>query len=84
MNIVTRVKAPTPKFFKVLRTIGMGLAAIGGIIITSPIALPVVLGTIGGYLAVAGSVLSVVSQFTTINEDSFSSFDEGKAVASKF
>lgn len=84
MNIITRVKAPMPKFFKVLRTIGMGLAAIGGIIIASPIALPVVLGTIGGYLAVAGSVLSVVSQFTTINEDSFSSFDEGKAVAPKF
>ncbi|MFV8334119.1 hypothetical protein [Flavobacterium sp. GSP14] len=84
MNIITRVKAPTPKFFKVLRTIGMGLAAIGGIIVASPIALPVVLGTIGGYIAVAGSVLSVVSQFTTINEATFSSFDEGKAVAPKF
>lgn len=84
MNIITRVKAPTPKFFKVLRTIGMGLASIGGIIVASPIALPLVLGTIGGYLAVAGSMLSVVSQFTTVNESSFSSFDEGKAVAPKF
>ena len=40
MNIVQRVKAPTPKFFKVLRTIGLALATVGGTIIASPIALP--------------------------------------------
>ncbi len=83
MNIITTVKAPMPKFFKVLRTIGMGLASIGGIIIASPIALPVVLGTIGGYLAVAGSVLSVVSQFTTISEDSHISANGDRVFTSK-
>ena len=68
MNLIQRVKAPTPKFFKVLRSIGLGLAAVGGTILATPIALPVVIASIGGYLAVVGSVVSAVSQVTTLNE----------------
>jgi uncharacterized membrane protein HdeD (DUF308 family) len=68
MNIVKRAKAPTPKFFKVLRNIGLALAAVGGTVLAAPIALPIVVSTIGGYLAVAGGVLSAVSQITTIND----------------
>jgi uncharacterized membrane protein YeiH len=69
MNIVKRAKAPTPKFFKVLRNIGLALAAVSGTILAAPIALPVVISSIAGYLAVAGGVLSAVSQITTINEE---------------
>ena len=69
MNIVKRAKAPTPKFFKVLRNIGLALAAVGGTILAAPVALPIVISSIGGYLAVAGGVLSAVSQITTISED---------------
>ena len=76
MNIVKRAKAPTPKFFKVLRNIGLALTAAGGTVLTAPIALPVVLGSIGGYLAVAGGVLSAVSQITTINEDAINPSNE--------
>ena len=65
MNIVKRVKAPTPKFFKVLRNVGLAMAAIGGTILAAPVALPVVLTTVGGYMAVAGGVVSAVSQLTT-------------------
>jgi uncharacterized membrane protein HdeD (DUF308 family) len=65
MNIIKRVKSPTPKFFKVLRNIGLVLAAVGGTILAAPIALPVVVTSIGGYLAVAGGVVSAVSQLTT-------------------
>ena len=68
MNIIKRAKAPTPKFFKVLRNIGLALAAVGGTILAAPIALPVVITTIGGYVAVAGGVLSAVSQLTTTTE----------------
>lgn len=68
MNLIQRAKAPTPKFFKVLRSIGLGLAAVGGTILATPIALPVVITSLGGYLAVAGSVVSAVSQVTTLNE----------------
>lgn len=69
MNIVKRAKAPTPKFFKVLRNIGLSLAAVGGTILAAPITLPVIVSSIGGYLAVVGGVLSAVSQITTINDD---------------
>ena len=68
MNLVKRAKAPSPKFFKVLRNIGLALAAIGGTVLAAPIALPVVMTTVGGYLAVAGGVLSAVSQLTTADE----------------
>jgi uncharacterized membrane protein HdeD (DUF308 family) len=68
MNIIKRVKTPTPKFFKVLRNVGLALVAVGGTILTAPIALPVVVTAIGGYLAVAGGVVSAVSQLTTTTE----------------
>ena len=63
-TIVNRATAPTPKFFKVLRNIGLALATIGGAILTAPVVLPAVVVTVGGYLAVAGGVLSAVSQLT--------------------
>ena len=68
MNIIKRAKAPTPKFFKVLRNIGLALAALGGTILAAPVSLPVVATTIGGYLAVAGGIVSAVSQLTTGEE----------------
>jgi len=65
MNVIKRVKSPTPNFFKVLRNIGLVLAAVGGTILTAPISLPVAVVTVGGYVAVVGGVLSAVSQLTT-------------------
>ena len=62
MNLIERVKAPTPKFFRVLRIIGLALAAAGGVLLTAPVALPVGVITVAGYLTVAGSVMSAVSQ----------------------
>lgn len=62
MNVVERVKAPTPKFFKVLRTVGLALAAAGGTLLAAPIALPAAVITIAGYATVAGSVMTAVSQ----------------------
>lgn len=68
MNVIKRAQAPTPKFFKVLRGIGISLATVGGTIITTSNNFPPGLLTIGGYLAVAGTVLSAVSQITTLND----------------
>jgi len=67
-KIINRAKAPTPKFFKVLRTVGLALAAVGGTILAAPIALPDIVTTIGGYVAVAGGVLSAASQLTTTDD----------------
>jgi uncharacterized membrane protein HdeD (DUF308 family) len=69
MNIIKRVKSPTPKFFKVLRNIGLVLAAVGGTILAAPVALPIIVTTIGGYVAVAGGVISAVSQLTNVKDD---------------
>lgn len=64
MDFIERAQAPTPKFFKILRTIGLALLAVSGAILTAPVTLPVVVVTIAGYTAVAGGVLSAVSQVT--------------------
>ena len=68
MKLIDRLKAPTPKFFKILRNVGLGLAAAGGVIIASPIAIPTLIVTIGGYLIVAGSVATAISQAVTTTE----------------
>ena len=69
MNLVQRAKAPTPKFFKVLRNIGLVLATVGGTILAAPITLPIVVSSAAGYLTVAGGVLTAVCQLTTTDEN---------------
>ncbi|WP_130856671.1 hypothetical protein [Olivibacter jilunii] len=62
MNEITdRIKSPTPKFFKRIRTIGLTLGAVGGALLTAPITLPTTVVTIAGYLATAGIVASAIS-----------------------
>lgn len=68
MRILNRMKAPTPKFFRRLRNVGLTLAALGGTILTAPVGLPAAVITIGGYLTVAGSVIGAVSQATVKGE----------------
>ena len=62
MTLAERVMAPTPKFFKTLRTIGLVIGLVGGAILASPLALPAAIVTVGGYLALAGSIVTGVSQ----------------------
>ena len=64
MNIAERASSPTPKFFKVLRTVGLVLLAVSGSVMAAPVALPAAVVTVAGYLAVAGGVMSAVSQVT--------------------
>jgi hypothetical protein len=68
MNVIQRMKAPTPKFFRVLRSVGLALAAASGALLAAPVALPAAVITIAGYLTVAGSVATAVSQ-TAIHKD---------------
>ena len=62
MKLKERIKAPTPKFFRVLRNIGLTLAAVGGAILASPVALPAAVVAVAGYVTVAGGVMTAVSQ----------------------
>ncbi len=76
MSIVERVKAPTPKFFKTLRTIGILLAAVGGTILAAPVTLPAVMVSVAGYAAVAGGVITAVSQ-TAVDNTGTNSTENG-------
>ncbi len=62
MKLIDRYKKPTPTFFRKLRNIGIALAATGGAILAAPISLPALVITIASYLAVAGTVVTTVSQ----------------------
>jgi len=69
MNLIERVKAPTPKFFKILRTIGFALVAAGGAVLASPIALPAGLVAAAGYIMLTGGVMTAVSQTAVDTSD---------------
>lgn len=69
MNVLDRALAPTPKWFKILRSVGIALASVGGAIIASPVALPVGLVSAAGYLVLGGSIISVVSQTAVKTEE---------------
>lgn len=67
-TVVKRMKRRTPKFFKKVRNTGLTVAAVGTAILSAPVVLPVVLLKIAGYLAVAGTVASAISQTAVTNE----------------
>ncbi len=61
-QIIERLTAPTPNFFKKLRNFGLALTAISAVVVGSPVALPVIVVKVAGYLAVAGGIVGAVSQ----------------------
>ena len=69
MNILERAASPTPKFFKKIRTVGLILAAVSSTLLATPVALPLVVLKIAGYLTVAGAVATAVSQVATTEEE---------------
>ena len=68
LTLMERLTAPTSKFFKAIRTVGICLAAVGGAIVAAPVALPTAIVTVAGYLTVAGSVMTAVAQATVEGE----------------
>ena len=76
MKLLERIKAPTPNFFKVLRNVGLALAAAAGTLLAAPIALPAGIITLAGYLAVAGGVVTAVSQ-TVVDGETDCPEDDG-------
>ena len=69
LNLVERVKAPTPKWFKIIRNIGITLTAVGGAILTAPVALPATIVAVGGYLILGGTVATAIAQTAMQTED---------------
>jgi hypothetical protein len=61
LSLIKRITAPTPRIFKIFRTVGLCLTAAGSAIIAAP-AMPAILVSIAGYLTVAGAVMTAISQ----------------------
>lgn len=68
LSLVQRLTAPTSKFFRIIRNVGLCMAAAGGAIIASPVTLPATLVTVASYLVVAGGVMTSVAQATVEGE----------------
>ncbi len=69
LNLVDRIKSPTPKWFRIIRTIGITLTAVGGAIIASPVALPTAIVAVAGYLALSGTIATAVAQTAIQSEE---------------
>ena len=68
MKIIERYQKPTPKFFRLLRNIGITLATAGGAIIAAPVSIPATIVTIATYMTVAGTVATALSQAVVSDE----------------
>jgi hypothetical protein len=66
-GLLDRLKAPTPKFFRIIRNIGLAIGAAGAAILAAPVALPGILLQIAGYLVAGGGVASAISQAAVDN-----------------
>lgn len=67
-TIARRMKRKTPSFFKKVRNTGLTIAAVSASILAAPVALPAMVVKVAGYLAVAGGVMTTVSQAAVKNE----------------
>ena len=77
-SFFARCGQDTPPFFKKLRIAGLVIAAAGTTLITAPIALPVAVVTLGGYLVVGGAVATAMSQAAIAEDGKDECEDEGK------
>jgi hypothetical protein len=63
-EILNRIKAPTPKFWRKFRNTAGVIAGIAGALIVAPIALPVGVITALTYVAVVGGAVAGTAQLT--------------------
>lgn len=68
MELVHRLIAPTPPFFAKVRNIGLILTALAAAVIGLPLQLPPIVGEVAQMVAVAGSIMTGVSQAAVENE----------------
>ncbi len=80
LNLIERIKAPTPKWFKIIRNIGITLTAVGGAILAAPVALPATIVSVAGYVMLGGTVASAIAQtaMQTDNENKTESKTENQ------
>jgi len=64
MSIKQRWCAKTPRFWKKVQKIAITVGAVGGVIISAPVAMPAFILTLSGYAITAGTVAAALSQLT--------------------
>ena len=69
LNLVSRIQEPTPKWFRIVRNLGLVLSAVGGVLVASPVALPAAVVAVGGYLLLGGTIIGAVSQTAVSAEE---------------
>ena len=69
LNLVSRVKEPTPKWFRIVRNFGLALSAVGGVLVAAPVSLPAAVVSVGGYLLLGGMIIGAVSQTAVSTEE---------------
>ena len=69
LNLVSRMAEPTPKWFRIVRNLGLTLSAVGGVLVAAPVVLPAAVISIGGYLLLGGTIISAVSQTAVSSEE---------------
>jgi hypothetical protein len=67
VGLLDRISAPTPKFFQIIRNIGLFLGAVGAAILAVHVPLPDLFIKIAGYLVTGGAVAGAVSQMAVSN-----------------
>ena len=83
LNLIERVKAPTPKWFKIVRTIGITLTAVGGAILAAPVAIPATVVTVAGYLVLGGTIATAVAQTAIQSEENENSKTQSEVNSSE-
>jgi hypothetical protein len=68
LNLMGRIKAKTPNWFKYIRNSGLTLTGISVAILKAPIPLPSIIVTFAGYCAVAGAIAAAISQTAVESE----------------
>ncbi len=63
MGVLERLNGPTPKFFKKVQTMGIIAGSVGAMILAFPVALPVAVVNVAGYLIACGGIMAGTSQF---------------------
>jgi hypothetical protein len=69
MELIDRVKAPTPKWWQKVRNVALIASGIAGGLLVAPIALPVGVVTTLTYVAVVGGTIAGTAQATRDNTE---------------
>lgn len=67
-NLIARLTSPSPTFFKKIRAIGLSLVGIGTALATAP-AIPAILVAMSAHLITAGTIATIVAQFTVVDPE---------------